>query len=393
MTQNAAGAGRRGHAGLATRLLVAQSLVLVAGALTTWLVATTVGPGIFHEHLQQAGVAHTPTESAHVEEAFTSALLIALGVALAASVVMALAVTAYFTTRVQRSTTAVAHSASRIAHGNYESRVPNPGLGSEFDQLADTINELAQRLGDVEVTRRRLLADLAHEMRTPLASIEAHLEAVEDGVRRLDAETLAVLHTGTQRLHRLADDINAVSRAEEGQLEIRPAATSSTALLTKAEAAARQAYRDKAVRLVVHAETTPDLWADPDRLGQVLGNLLDNALRHTPVGGTVTVTARMPEAGWVDLTVADTGTGIAPEVLPHIFERFYRADPARASTEGGSGIGLTISRALVEAQGGSLTAMSDGPGQGSTFTVRLPVSPTAPAGTPRRGQRNDAPEE
>jgi signal transduction histidine kinase len=352
--------------------MVAQALVLVGGAITTWLVATVVAPGIFHEHLRQAGVGHTASESTHVEEAFSSALIIALAVALAASVLMALAVTGYFTTRVQRSITAVAQSASRIAKGQYGSRVPSPSLGFEFDELADTINELAQRLGDVEVTRRRLLADLAHEMRTPLASIEAHLEAIEDGVRELDADTLAVLHSGTQRLHRLADDINAVSRAEEGRLEVRPAPNSPRTLLDSAQAAARDAYRDKGVHLVVDAGTTPQVLVDPERLGQVLGNLLENALRHTPTGGQVRLTASSAEKGWVELAVADTGTGIAPEALGHVFERFYRADPARSGSQGGSGIGLTISRALVEAHGGRLSAASPGLGSGATFTIRIP---------------------
>ena len=218
-------------AGLAPRLLVAQALVLVAGAATTWLVAAAVGPGIFHDHLRQAGIGHTSSEAAHVEEAFGSALLIALGVALAASVLLALAVTAFFTRRVQRSTRSVADSASQIAAGHYGARVPSPGLGSEFDQLAATINDLAQRVGDVESTRRRLLADLAHEMRTPLGSIEAHLEAIEDGIRTPDAETLGVLHNNTARLHRLAEDISAVARAEEGALETRPVRTQTDTLV------------------------------------------------------------------------------------------------------------------------------------------------------------------
>jgi signal transduction histidine kinase len=119
---------------------------------------------------------------------------------------------------------------------------------------------------------------------------------------------------------------------------------------------------------------TDEVLVDPQRMAQVLGNLLDNALRHTPPRGTVSLALRQPEPGWVDLDVRDTGEGIAPEHLPHLFERFYRADPSRGRTRGGSGIGLTISRALVEAQGGELSATSAGRGQGATFTVRLPVA-------------------
>jgi signal transduction histidine kinase len=288
---------------------------------------------------------------------------------------MALGVTAYFTRRVQRSTAAVAESAADIASGQYGARVPSPGLGSEFDLLATTINELAERLGDVETTRRRILADLAHEMRTPLASIGAHLEAVEDGVRELDETTLAVLHSGTRRLQRLAEDISAVSQAEEGRLESRPVPTLAGTLLESAAATARDAFDAKGVELLVDADTVAGpVLVDPQRMAQVLGNLLDNALRHTPPGGTVKLTVGQPDGRWVELEVADTGEGIDPAHLPHVFERFYRADPARARSRGGSGIGLTISRALVEAHGGRLSASSEGLGEGATFTVRLPVA-------------------
>lgn len=366
--------GLRGS--LAGRLLGAQTLVLLAGAATSWVVASVVAPGIFHTHLQSAGVAHTAAETLHVERAFNDSLIIALGVALVASVLMALGVTGYFTRRVQRSTAAVAESAADIASGQYGARVPSPGLGSEFDLLATTINELAERLGAVETTRRRILADLAHEMRTPLASIEAHLEAVEDGLRDLDDATLSVLHEGTQRLQRLAEDISAVSRAEEGQLESRPVPTMPGALLESAAAVAQDAFDAKGVALVLDTGTTAGpVLVDPQRVAQVLGNLLDNALRHTASGGTVKLTARMPDPRWVQLEVRDTGEGIDPAHLPHVFERFYRADPARGRARGGSGIGLTISRALVEAHGGGLSVASAGLGQGATFTVRLPTTP------------------
>jgi signal transduction histidine kinase len=366
---------RRGRAtGLAPRLLAAQTLVLLAGAGTSWLVASAVGPGIFHDHLRQAGVAHTSTEATHVEEAFGSALLVALGVALTASVLLALGVTAFFTRRVQRSTQAVATSAAKIAHGDYGSRVPSPGLGAEFDTLATTINGLAKRLGDVESTRRRLLADLAHEMRTPLAGIEAHLEAIEDGVRNVDADTLGVLHNNAARLHRLAEDITAVSRAEEGGLDIRPVPISTRILVEAAAAAAHDAYAAKRVDLTIEVGTAPAVVADPDRMAQVLGNLLDNALQHTAPGGRVTVTVQVPDKHWVELTVADDGEGIEPQHLSHLFERFYRADPARSRAHGGSGIGLTISRALVEAHGGGISATSPGRGHGASFTVRLPAA-------------------
>lgn len=376
MTAVRRGAQSSGLAGLAPRLLVAQTLVLVAGAATSWLVAAIVGPSIFHDHLLQAGVGHSASEAAHVEEAFGSALIIALGAALTASVILALGVTAFFTRRIQRSTTAVANSAARIANGQYQTRVPRPGLGAEFDQLAATINDLARRLGDVEATRRRLLADLAHEMRTPLSSIEAHLEAVEDGVRRLDDGTLDVLHGNTARLQRLAEDISAVASAEEDGRDLRRVLIDAGALVESAIAAARSAYAAKQVTLAVDERADGAVLADPDRMAQVLSNLLNNALQHVTSGGQVQVAVRKPDPEWIEITVSDNGEGIEAEHLPHIFERFYRADPARSRVRGGSGIGLTISKALVESHGGGLSASSPGQGRGSTFTVRLPLART-----------------
>jgi len=282
-------------------------------------------------------------------------VIISLLVALLASVAMALAVTWYFTRRVQRSITAVADAASEIATGRYSSRVPSPGLGGEFDQLAATFNQLADRLDSVEITRRRMLADLAHEMRTPLATLDAHLEALEDGVRDLDEATFAVLRSSTQRLGRLAQDINAVSQAEEGKLEINRVPTDPRDLIEAAGRVALDRYRAKGVGLIEQVSATATVSVDRERIGQVLGNLLDNALRHTQQGGTVTLSCRTVDDDWVELIVRDSGEGIDRQ-------------------QGGGGIGLTITRALVEAHGGGISADSPGRGRGATFTVRLPVA-------------------
>lgn len=366
---------RRGRRpGFAGRLLAAQALVLVAGAVTTWLVASAIGPGIFHDHLAQAEVSHTAAETRHVEEAFATALLLSISLALLAAVGAALVVSWYFSRRVRRSLSPLTTAASQIAEGHHGSRLPDPGLGGEFATLTATFNALTERLEAVATTRRRMLADLAHEMRTPLASIDAHLEAVQDGVRELDDATLAVIRSGTSRLRRLAEDIGAVSDAEEGSLPVAPFEVDPGALVR----AAAGSLADRYAAAGVHLEpvvSTPDrdrVLADPDRLGQVLSNLLDNALRHTPAGGTVTL-ACTREGRWVDLVVSDTGDGIEAEHLPHVFDRFYRADTARDRGHGGSGIGLSISRAIVEAHGGRISASSGGPGTGAAFAVRLPA--------------------
>ena len=358
----------------AARLLVAQALVLVAGALTTWLVASVVGPTIFTDHLRRAGDTHTAAETRHVEAAFASALLLSISLALLASVLAALAVSWYFSRRVQRSIGDVADAASQIAAGRYGARVPDPGLGGEFASLALTYNQLAEKLQATESTRRSMLADLAHEMRTPLATIDAHLEAVEDGVRALDDETLGVIRASTGRLRRLAEDMAAVSRAEEDGLDVTLRPMAAADLAAAAAAVCRDRYSAKGVRLHTELTDAGQVRVDAERFGQVLGNLLDNALRHTAAGGTVTLACRRVDH-WVEYCVVDNGQGVAEEHLPHLFDRFYRADTARDRGRGGSGIGLAIAKALVEAHDGRISVTSPGPGRGATFTVRVPRLP------------------
>ncbi len=179
-----------------------------------------------------------------------------------------------------------------------------------------------------------------------------------------------MLHGGTQRLRRLAEDVSAVSPIEEGLVQLRPTVMSPRRLLESAATTARESYDGRQVRVVTTAAPTRNVRVDPERLPQVLGNLLENALRHTPAGGVHTLSATAQEENWVELSVTDTGAGIAPE---HLFERFYRADPARPRGYAGSGIGLTISWAIIESHGGGLSAASAGTGKGATFTMRLPA--------------------
>ncbi|MDP2774577.1 MAG: HAMP domain-containing sensor histidine kinase [Nocardioides sp.] len=332
--------------------------------------ASVVGPSIFHDHLQRAGDTHSPEETKHVEEAFASALLVSISVALVAAVVAAFAVSWYFSRRIQRSIDHVAEASTQIASGRYDTHVDDPGLGTEFATLAGTYNRLANRLEATETTRRRMLADLAHELRTPLATIDAHLEAIEDGVRHLDSDTITVLRSSTQRLRRLAEDIGAVSHAEEGNLSLDSRLVDAADLAAAAVDAARDRCERKGVRLDAHLPPVGGVSVDPDRIGQVLANLIDNALRHTQSGGSVTVSCRRVDH-WVEYVVVDTGDGIAAEHLPHVFDRFYRVDTARDRTHGGSGIGLAIAKALIVAHGGGIFVTSAGPGHGSTFTVRL----------------------
>jgi two-component system sensor histidine kinase BaeS len=368
--------GRR--PGLATRLFLVQVLVVVAGGVTTGMVATLAGPAIFHDHLRRAGTL-PPEAEVHVEQAYASASVISLVVALVAALGTAIVVSAYVARRVADPIGALARAAADVADGHYGVRASAPSLSPEFDTLVAAFNRLAASLQAVEATRGRMLADLAHEMRTPLATIEAYLEAAEDGVAVPDEDNLRVLRSQTGRLRRLSEDVAAVSRAEEDQLDLHPRPVGPAEIVDSAVAAARPHYADRGVRLVTEVQAgLPPLVADPDRIGQALTNVLDNALRHTPEGGQVTVTARAGRLG-VDFVVADTGAGIAPQHLPHVFERFYRADPARDRARGGSGIGLAIVRAVVTAHGGRVSAASPGPGRGATFVIALPAGASTPA--------------
>lgn len=358
--------------GFGARLLGAQALVLLAGAVTTWVVAAIIGPGIFRDHLHRASAPRSASETRHVESAFTSALAYSISIALITATMAALAVTWYFSHRVQRSIAQVATASAHVAAGQYQARVNDPGLGREFAVLAATSNALAERLQATETTRRRMLADLAHEMRTPLATVDAHLEAVEDGVRTLDEDTLSVLRLSTHRLRRLAEDISAISRAEEGTLDFTQGPIPASTIARAAARTAHDRFTTAGVVLQIELGTNAQVLADPDRIGQVLTNLLDNALRHTPPGGTVGITCSL-DRPWVQYVVTDNGPGIPPEHLSHVFERFYRSDSARTRAHGGSGIGLSIAKAIVEAHGGQITASSNGPGHGAEFTVRLPA--------------------
>jgi signal transduction histidine kinase len=377
----AAGGGWRDRApggrSLVTRLLLAQGAVLMASVVTAAMVAVAVGPPLFHDHMMQAGHMPGPEAMGHIEEAYWSAGVITLGVALAFALGCALAVTWYLGRRLQRPLEALTGAARAISAGDFESRVSATGAGPELDSLAEAFNVMAGRLQTTEEVRRRLLSDLAHEMRTPVATISAHLDGLEDQVATWGPEEARVLRTHTDRLARLARDLDEVSRAEEGRLELHPRAFEVAAALRTAAEAQREPYAGKGVALTV--QPVPGaLWVqgDPTRVQQIIGNLLGNALRHTPAGGSVTLAAAADD-GTVRVAVSDTGDGIPAEQLPHLFERFFRGDTARERDSRGSGIGLTISRALAEQQGGSLTATSPGPGRGARFTLSLPAAETA----------------
>ena len=374
MTPPASTPRRRRRPGIGLRLLAAQAIVLVAGAATTAVVAAVVGPPLFREHLHRAGVPMDSPEEVHAEEAYGYATVMSIGGALAVSALAALAVSFYVSRRLQRSITEVASAATDVSKGNYDVRVSPPRLGDDFDALSTAFNQMASQLQSVDSTRQRLFGDLAHEIRTPVAVLEAYIEALEDGVRTLTPQTAAMLRDQTRRLVRFSNDLAALAKAEESAVSMSYDTIDVGRLTRQCVAAAQERYDTRGVALRVRLQQAlPSLWADEQRLSQVLGNLLENALRHTPSGGLVEISC-VRDGDRLSIAVADTGEGIAAEHVSRVFERFYRVDAARDRQHGGAGLGLAIAKALVEAHGGSIAVASARPGAGATFTVDLPVA-------------------
>ncbi|MCK1803385.1 ATP-binding protein [Brevibacterium sp. R8603A2] len=361
------------NSGLAARLFATQLIVVAASLLGAVAVATLAGPPLFHEHLELAGIPGGSSELFHVEQAYRDANLITLAVALGTGLACALLASFLLSRTIRTPLEQLTAAAAEVAHGNYDVRVPVLGAGVELDSLARAFNMMADQLTRTEETRRRILSDLAHEMSTPVSVLSVYLEGLQDEVVEWNPTTDAVMAEQLARLTRLVEDIDDVSRAEEGRIDLDPAPLPLADLLETCAAAVRENYAAKGVTLTTAADADV-LIADRQRLAQVLDNLLSNALRHTPPKGTVSLTAT-GTSDTVLIRVTDTGDGMTADQLTHIFERFYRGDTARDRDHGGSGIGLTISHALIAAHGGTLTASSAGPGHGSEFTIELPRTP------------------
>ncbi len=267
-------------------------------------------------------------------------------------------------------------AAEAIAAGDMEQRV-TVRTGDEIGRLAQAFNTMTDSLDRAETLRRQMVADIAHELRTPLSLVQGNLEAILDGLYELNLENVASVHEETLVLTRLVNDLRDLALAEAGQLRLQRETVDLSDLVERAVEGFRAQAVEQEVTLVT--ELSPDLpliSGDEQRLGQVLLNLLSNALRHTPPGGRIVISVR-PEPAGLFVSVADTGRGIPPEDLPHVFERFYRADKSRARNSGGSGLGLAIARQIVEAHGGRIWVES-WVGVGSTFFVALPSPPPLP---------------
>lgn len=359
---------------LGWKLFLSYLVVIMVGVLSLAVVAELVSPTAFDRHMasmqsmmggSMAGMMTDLTDS--FQRAVNEILLVAASLAVVSAGVVSL----FVARRIVRPIRELQAASRRIADGRYGERVQVSGA-DELAQLSRSFNQMAETLEQSETRRRQLIGDVAHELRTPLAGVIGVMEGLQDGVLPAEPATFHSVERELNRLQRLVLDLQELSRAEAGQISLNRQRVEPAEFVQTAVDRLRLQYEEKRVDLREdYQPDVPYVYVDPERMTQVMLNLLGNALQYTAEGGQVNVTVTNEGRG-VSIIVQDTGIGISPEALPYIFERFYRADRSRSRVAGGSGIGLTISRHLVQAHGGTLTAASPGPGQGSTFTVNLP---------------------
>jgi signal transduction histidine kinase len=364
---------RRLPRGLGAKLFLSHFLVVLVAVLTLLMAVLVIAPIIFGRTFEPALLLGGADDT--LAEAFEQTLLYSLLAAGVVATVAAALASLLVSRRLVEPLQYVFAATRRIASGRYGERVPVRD-GDELGELSQSFNAMARALEEAERRRMEVISDVSHELRTPLSTIRGYMEGLAEGVVEPSQETWTLLYAEFERLGRLVDDLRRLSRAEAGRLDLSMAPMSPAEAARLAVGGMLPLFDEKDVELKSAVpEDLPSVLADVDRVVQVLSNLLSNALRHTPDGGRVVVKAEA-SGDEVAFEVTDTGTGIAPEHLERVFERFYRVEKSRSRGEahGGSGVGLAISRALVEAMGGRIRVESPGLGEGATFVFTLPVS-------------------
>lgn len=291
---------------------------------------------------------------------------------------VAVIVAAILSRRITTPINEMTAAASQMASGNLKQRV-RVTSGDEIQKLGTAFNAMADSLAKMEELRQNMVADIAHELRTPLTTIQGYLEGLRDGVIEPTRMNIASIHEETIFLARLVSDLQELSLADAGELSFDFVPTDISEVLRREAARAKTDLRKKKIAVTVDLpkERLPKIQADPDRLGQVVRNLLNNSSRHTPGDGEIVLSARRVGA-MIRVRVSDNGSGISPEDLPCIFERFYRVDKSRARSSGGTGVGLAIAKRIIESHGGAISAEST-PGEGATVIFDLPIDPQGEA--------------
>ena len=369
----------RSHLGV--KLFLSYLAIIVTGVIVLILVSQFVLPAAFNRHMAAMGMGNSNMMGTNGNGAmsqlyvdFRAGFNEALTYAALAAMVVAVLLSLLFSRNVIVPVQAMSTATQRIADGHYDERIPVNGA-DELAQLAMHFNQMAEKLNQVESMRRQLIGDVSHELRTPLTAIKGSMEGLMDGILPPNDETFLQIHAEADRLNRLVDDLQELSRVEASayKLDLRPVDVSSLVhTVTK-----RLGPRFESKHISLGMELPPDLpriLADEDRVIQILTNLTGNALQYTPERGKITISAKRLNDE-VQISILDTGIGIPPEHLSQIFDRFYRVEKSRSrQAGGGSGIGLTIARALVEAHGGRIWVESAGDGNGSTFAFTLPTA-------------------
>jgi signal transduction histidine kinase len=306
-----------------------------------------------------------------IQDQFTRSVNRSLGLAILAAGLLALLITFILAQSILQPIGALTQATRKLEQGDLSQRVRTDSNG-EVGELARAFNAMADSLERLEQLRRNMVTDVAHELRTPLSNIRGYLEALKDGMIQPTPKAMSSLHEEALLLSRLVDDLQELALAEAGQLHIQRQAVLVTDVIERAVLATGQAAQAKQIDLIIHAPASlPPIDTDPERLGQILRNLLNNAIAYTPNGGKISIVSQV-NGDWLEIHIQDTGIGISAEDLPYVFERFYRADKSRTRSTGGAGLGLSIVKQLVEACGGKVTITSK-INEGTTVILQLPI--------------------
>ena len=375
----------------ALKLFLSYLIVVITGILVLGISAEFVIPTAFNNHMSTM-MADSPMMrtmpafngvegmmgdmGSDLYTNFRAAMAEALFRAGLSAFVVAVGVSLFISRSVVSPIQEMTLASQHISEGHYDQRVHIPGSPADADelsQLAMRFNQMAEKLSQTENMRRQLIADVSHELRTPLTTIKGSMEGLIDGVLPSTPETFQNIYQEADRLQRLVTDLQELSRVEAGTISLAFESCDLALLMETVAQRMQPQFDDKGIALKLEIPTTlPRLLIDQDRIAQVFINLLGNALQYTPENGLVTIGLKTI-GNEVRVSIQDTGLGIPPEHLPHLFTRFYRVDKSRSRAGGGTGIGLTIVRHLVEAHGGQIWAESEGMGHGSTFSFTLPI--------------------
>ncbi len=367
---------------LGYKFFISYFVVILIGIIVLLTAIEFTMPGAFDRHMAEMIEVMGPLTSElendlynNFNKAVNESLIFSAAAAFISAVIVSLFVSKQVVAPIRRIMVASQH----IADGHYSERVQIPGSLDieEMDELAQlslSFNQMTLELEKAETLRKQLIGDIAHELRTPLATIKGSMEGLMDGVLPAGQDTYHQVYQEAERLQRLVDDLQDLNRVESGAIQLNLEKYPVKELVEITKRRLLRQFDDKGVLLELDIpDDLPKVSVDVDRIGQVFINLIGNSLQYTPTGGVVTVMAK-EKKDQILVTISDTGIGISSENLSNIFTRFYRVDKSRSRAGGGSGIGLTIAKHLVESHGGKIWAESPGLGKGSTIRVLLPIS-------------------